>query len=126
MQSVIEIKLCAVHRWFLPAIVNNCDICRFAIVQWRAGAEDKSTRAVRTAAGRKLFGTGGNMTVATVTEISTASQESFKDAINKGLDQANNTLTDIEGAWVKEMKVVVKGGRVQEYRVNMKLTFVVQ
>ena len=66
------------------------------------------------------------MTAATVTEISTASQESFEDAINKGFDQANNTLTDIEGAWVKEMKVVVKGGRVQEYRVNMKLTFVVQ
>ncbi len=66
------------------------------------------------------------MSVATVTEISTASQTSFKDAINKGLDQANSTLTDIEGAWVKEMKVVVKGGRVQEYRVNMKLTSVVQ
>ena len=66
------------------------------------------------------------MTAAAVTEISTASQESFKDAINKGLDQANNTLTDIEGAWVKEMKVVVKGGRVQEYRDNMKLTSIVQ
>ncbi len=66
------------------------------------------------------------MATAAVTEISTASQESFKDAINKGFDQANNTLTDIEGAWVKEMKVVVKGGRVQEYRVNMKLTSVVQ
>ena len=66
------------------------------------------------------------MSVATVTEISTASQTSFKDAINKGLDQANSMLTDIEGAWVKELKVVVKGGRVQEYRVNMKLTSVVQ
>ena len=66
------------------------------------------------------------MSGATVTEISTASQRSFEDAINKGLDQANNTLTDIEGAWVKQMKVVVKGGRVQEYRVNMKLTSVVQ
>ena len=101
-------------------------MCRFAIVQRRACAEDKPTKAVCTAAGRKMSGTGENMTAATVTEISTTSQESFKDAINKGFDQANNTLTDIEGAWVKEMKVVVKGGRVQEYRVNMKLTFVVQ
>ena len=66
------------------------------------------------------------MSIATVTEISTASQRSFEDAINKGFDQANNTLTDIEAAWVKQMKVVVKGGRVQEYRVNMKLTSVVQ
>lgn len=66
------------------------------------------------------------MSVATVTEISTASPTSFEDAINKGLDRANNTLSDIEGAWVKEMKVVVKSGRVQEYRINMKLTSVVQ
>ena len=65
------------------------------------------------------------MTVAKVTEITAASPRSFEDAINKGLDRANDTLTDIEGAWVKEMKVVVKGGRVREYRVNMKLTFVV-
>jgi flavin-binding protein dodecin len=65
------------------------------------------------------------MSVAKVTEISAGSPSSFEDAINKGLDRANETLTDIEGAWIKEMKVVVKGGRVQEYRVNMKLSFVV-
>ena len=121
-----EIKLCAARSLFLPAIVNNCDIYRFAIVLKRVGAEDNWTKAACTAGGRKMSGIGGNMSVATVTEISTVSQRSFKDAINKGLDQANNMLTDIEGAWVKEMKVVVKGGRVQEYRVNMKLTSVVQ
>jgi hypothetical protein len=65
------------------------------------------------------------MSVAKVTEISAASPTSFEDAINKGLDRANETLTDIEGAWVKEMKVVVKGGGVREYRVNMKLSFIV-
>ena len=65
------------------------------------------------------------MSVAKVAEISAASPSSFEDAINKGLDRANNTLSDIEGAWVKEMKVVVKGGRVREYRVSMKLSFVV-
>lgn len=64
------------------------------------------------------------MSVATVAEISAASPRSFEDAINKSLDRANDTLTDIEGAWVKEMKVVVRSGRVLEYRVNMKLTFV--
>jgi len=65
------------------------------------------------------------MSVAKVTEISAASPTSFEDAINKGLDRANETLTDIEGAWVKEMRVVVKGGGVREYRVNMKLSFIV-
>jgi hypothetical protein len=64
------------------------------------------------------------MSVATVTEIAAASPRSFEDAINIGFNRANDMLSDIEGAWVKEMKVVVKGGRVQEYRVNMKLTSV--
>ncbi len=66
------------------------------------------------------------MTVARVTEISAASPRSFEDAINLGLDRANETLDHIEGAWVKEMKVVVRSGRVEEYRINMKLTSVDQ
>ncbi len=64
------------------------------------------------------------MSVARVTEITAASPKSFEDAINKGLKRANETLDHIEGAWVKEMKVVVKDGKVDQYRVNMKLTFV--
>jgi len=66
------------------------------------------------------------MSVACTTEVSASSPRSFEDAINRGFNRANDTLNHIEGAWVKEMKVVFKGGRVEEYRVNMKLTFVVQ
>jgi len=64
------------------------------------------------------------MSVARVTEITAGSSKSFEDAINKGLKRANETLDHIEGAWVKDMKVVADGGKVKEYRVNMKLTFV--
>jgi len=66
------------------------------------------------------------MSVAKVTEISSTSSKSFEDAINSGLDRANNTIDQIEGAWVKDMKVRVKDGKVKEYRVNMKLTFVLR
>ncbi len=66
------------------------------------------------------------MSVARVTEITAASKKSFEDAINLGLKRANETLDHIEGAWVQDMKVSVKDGRVQEYRVNMKLTFVLR
>lgn len=66
------------------------------------------------------------MSVARVAEVSAGSSKSFEDAVNKGLSRANDTLDHIEGAWVKEMKVVVKGGKVEEYRVNMKLTFVLR
>jgi len=66
------------------------------------------------------------MSVARVTEITAASKKSFEDAINLGLKRANETLDHIEGAWVQDMKVSVKEGRVEEYRVNMKLTFVLR
>lgn len=64
------------------------------------------------------------MTIARVAEITASSPTSFADAINQGFEHANNSLEHIEGAWVKEMKVVVRAGRVEEYRINMKLTVV--
>lgn len=66
------------------------------------------------------------MSVAKVTEITATSPKSFEDAISSGLERANETIDNIEGAWVKEMKVRVKNGKVKEYRVNMKLTFVLR
>ena len=66
------------------------------------------------------------MSVARVTEIICSSSKSFEDAISSGLERANETIDNIEGAWVKEMKVRVKNGKVKEYRVNMKLTFVIR
>lgn len=64
------------------------------------------------------------MSVAKVAEISASSKKSFEHAINEGLARANDTIENIEGAWVKEMKVSVKNGKVDSYRVNLKLTFV--
>ena len=66
------------------------------------------------------------MSVAKVSEISATSTKSFEDAVNSGLERANETLDQIEGAWIKDMKVRVKNGKVTEYRVNMKLTFVLR
>ena len=64
------------------------------------------------------------MSVAKVTEITSSSKDSFQDAIEKGLKRASDTLENIEGAWVKEMKVRCRNGKVDEYRVNLKVTFV--
>ena len=63
-------------------------------------------------------------TVARVTEISAASPESFDDAVKVGIERATRTLKNVEGAWVKEMKVVVTGDQVTEYRVSMQVTFI--
>lgn len=66
------------------------------------------------------------MSVAKVTEISSCSEKSFEDAIETGIERANKTLDKIKGAWVNEMKVNVKDGKVTEYCVNMKVTFVLK
>jgi len=65
------------------------------------------------------------MSVARVTEISATSPQSFEDAIKSGLQRASKTLRDVKSAWVKEQHVTVgDGGSVQEFRVNMLVTFV--
>ncbi len=64
------------------------------------------------------------MAVAKVTEITSGSKQSFEDAIKQGIKRADKTLKNITGAWVNEQNVVVKGGKVTEWRVNLKVTFV--
>ncbi len=64
------------------------------------------------------------MSVAKVSEISATSSKSFEDAIQTGLDRAAKTLRNIRSAWIKEQQVRVENGRITEYQVNMKITFV--
>lgn len=64
------------------------------------------------------------MTVAKIIEISAESPNSFEDAIRLGIEAASKTLHNIRGAWVNEQSVVVEGGKVVRYRVDLKLTFV--
>jgi hypothetical protein len=67
---------------------------------------------------------GAIMTVAKVIEITSSSKKSFDDAVSSGIARASETIADIQGAWVKDQKVVVNKGKVTEYRVTMKVTFV--
>lgn len=64
------------------------------------------------------------MAVAKVIELTASSTKSFEDAIEQGIKRASKTLDNVEGAWIQEQKVVVKKGKIAEYRVNMKVTFV--
>ncbi len=66
------------------------------------------------------------MAVAKVTEITAGSKESFEDAIKQGIARASRTLKNISGAWVQEESVVCSGGKVTEWRVNLKVTFVLE
>ncbi len=66
------------------------------------------------------------MAVARVTEITAASRKSFDDAMETGLARAHKTLRNVKGAWIQGQKVTVEKGKVVEYRVNMKVTFVLE
>lgn len=64
------------------------------------------------------------MTVARVTEITSASPKGFDDAIRMGIARAVKTLDNVRGAWIQDQEIVVKDDKVTEYRVHMKVTFV--
>jgi flavin-binding protein dodecin len=67
-----------------------------------------------------------SMSVAKVTEITAGSKKSFEDAIGRGIRRAAKTVKQIRSAWINEMTVTVKDDKVDEYRVNMKVTFVLK
>jgi dodecin len=65
-----------------------------------------------------------SMAVAKIIEITATSNESFEDAISQGIAKASETVHNIKGAWVKEQKVLVQDGNVSGYRVDLKVSFV--
>jgi hypothetical protein len=66
------------------------------------------------------------MSVAKVIELTSASPKSIEDAVELGVKRADQTLDQVEGAWLKDIKAVVKNGKVTEWRVNMKITFLLK
>ena len=65
------------------------------------------------------------MAVAKTIEIISGSSKGIEDAIQGGITKASETVKKIEGAWVKDTKVVVRDSRVTEWRVTLAVTFVV-
>jgi len=66
------------------------------------------------------------MSVARVTEIIAASPKSFDDALQVGVARANKTLENVKSAWIEDQKVVIENGKIIEYRVALKVTFVLK
>ncbi|AKC87403.1 dodecin family protein [Pseudoxanthomonas suwonensis] len=67
------------------------------------------------------------MSIAKVIEISAASKTSAEDAVRSGLKKVSETVQGIQGAWISETKVETDGeGNIVEWRVNLRVTFIVQ
>jgi flavin-binding protein dodecin len=109
-------------RWHIPASGGRSA---------RGGCLERTLRRPR-GHGRSRFWqqsiqqTEVQMSVAKVTEITASSTKGFDDAMRVGIQRASQTLDKIQGAWVKEQKVVCDGENITEYRVTMKVTFVLK
>ena len=66
------------------------------------------------------------MSVAKVTEITATSTKSFEDAIKSGISHATKTLKNVRGAWISEQKIEITNNKISNYRVDMKVTFVLE
>ncbi len=66
------------------------------------------------------------MSVARVTELSATSETGFEEAINEAVSRATQTLRGVEGAWVKDMNVLIEDGNITGYKVNLEVTFVLE
>ena len=58
--------------------------------------------------------------------MSATSQSSFEDAVKEGVTRATTTLRGVEGAWIKDMNVLIEDGNITGYKVNMEVTFVLE
>jgi dodecin len=67
------------------------------------------------------------MSIAKIIEINAASNTGIEDAVRSGLRKCAESVKNIKGAWVNETKVVTDdAGNVLEWRVNMRVSFVVE
>ncbi len=66
------------------------------------------------------------MSVAPVTEISATNPDGFEAAIREAIHRATSTLRNVEGAWVKDMNVLITDGNIVGYKVNLAVTFVLE
>ncbi len=67
------------------------------------------------------------MSIAKVIEFSSSSTKGVEDAVQSGLKKVAETVKNIQGAWVSETKVITDGnGQITEWRVNLRVTFVVE
>jgi dodecin len=69
---------------------------------------------------------GESKAIARVIELSATSEESFEDAIKRGIERATSTLRNVQSAWIKDMNVLIENDRVAAYKVNMAITFVLE
>ena len=63
------------------------------------------------------------MSVLKVIEIMAESSKDWEDATRLAVNKAAKSVNNIKSAYVREQSVTVKDGKVDQYRVNLKVSF---
>lgn len=66
------------------------------------------------------------MSVLKVIELMASSSEGWEDATKKGVAKASETVSNLKSAWLQDQSVTVKDGKIDEYRVTLKVSFEVK
>ena len=67
---------------------------------------------------------GRNMTTLKVIEVMTESEKSWEDAAQRAVNQAAETVRNIRSIYIQDMEAKVKNNKITEYRINAKISFV--
>jgi flavin-binding protein dodecin len=76
--------------------------------------------------GRRAHREESMSTIVKVLEVIAESEKSFEDAAQQAVREAAKSVRDIKSIWIENFSGVVKGDRIVEYRVNAKISFVVE
>ena len=82
----------------------------------------KKTSKIKCLIGKREL----KMAIAKVVEVNSSSTKSFEDAIQTGIAKVTETVKNVQGAWINEQKVIIKDDKITEYRVNLKISFLVE
>ncbi|RTE54999.1 dodecin domain-containing protein [Arenibacter aquaticus] len=63
------------------------------------------------------------MSVLKVIEVMANSEKSWEDAAKKAVEHASKSVKNIRSVYVNEQSATVKDGKLDDYRVNVKITF---
>jgi len=67
------------------------------------------------------------MSISRITEVKSSSTVSFDDAMKKGIARAQKTLKNVKSAWIWNQEILLDNkGKISEYRVQMKITFILE
>lgn len=66
------------------------------------------------------------MAVARITEVIASSPKGWQEAVQEGLRRANKTLRNLTGLEVLAQKAKIENGKITEYRVEMRITFILE